>query len=415
MQLVWEELFPHLVLVPATGAPTMLFHRGSSPLHPGSESRCGPSNPLSQKEIAQRGAVGACRPASAIVGIGEQRGVRQVTRTGTGQVGTASAWAPREGAVGRELWAVDLSLPAKFCAACRGNHEPANEMNPDWQPYTPKMRLSNMHMLDSKFKRALVQGALCVKLNPDSRVTPIRWLWTSPEGDSLTPSSMGQEQFCEQLALMFDGLREGHEPYRHLATSAATAFLATGSPHLLHAVPALVAPLKLGLNTCSPPLVGHTLLVIQRLLLSHPRMGPHLAPHYKHLLPVMALFRSTAAQLDLPPPFCVGPTGSFTGTGSDPEASSRSCPVCGSPVDKEHASRVARASAMRQQDSNAALADKPLPRVTKRNALQGRRSKRYVLSELITATLELMVQAGGKQGLAVVKNYVPTFEYYNPK
>lgn len=49
------------------------------------------------------------------------------------------------------------------------------------------------------------------------------------------------------------------------------------------------------------------------LLLSHPRMGSHLAPHYKHLLPIMALFKATAAPLDLPPPFCVGPTGSFTG------------------------------------------------------------------------------------------------------
>lgn len=38
------------------------------------------------------------------------------------------------------------------CHSLSGNHEPANEMNPDWQPYTPKMRLSNMHMLDSKFK-----------------------------------------------------------------------------------------------------------------------------------------------------------------------------------------------------------------------------------------------------------------------
>lgn len=38
------------------------------------------------------------------------------------------------------------------CHPLSGNHEPANEMNPDWQPYTPRMRLSNLHMLDSKFK-----------------------------------------------------------------------------------------------------------------------------------------------------------------------------------------------------------------------------------------------------------------------
>jgi hypothetical protein len=60
------------------------------------------------------------------------------------------------------------------------------------------------------------------------------------------------------------GLREGHEPYRHLATQAAIAFLETRSPHLLKAGPALVKPLRLALQTYEPSLVGHALLMLQR-------------------------------------------------------------------------------------------------------------------------------------------------------
>lgn len=60
------------------------------------------------------------------------------------------------------------------------------------------------------------------------------------------------------------GLREGHEPYRHLATQAVTAFCDTGSPALAAAVPSLIRPLRLALQTYEPSLVGHALLLLQR-------------------------------------------------------------------------------------------------------------------------------------------------------
>jgi hypothetical protein len=52
-------------------------------------------------------------------------------------------------------------------------------------------------------------------------------------------------------------------------------------------------------------------------------MGPQLAPHLKSLLPVMALFRRKHFVVHLPPPFCVGATGSFTGSGLAPESGAR--------------------------------------------------------------------------------------------
>lgn len=51
----------------------------------------------------------------------------------------------------------------------------------------------------------------------------------------------------------------------------------------------------------------------------------------------------------------------------------------------------------------------PLPLCTRTHAC------RYHMGDLIRATLELMVEAGGKGGLAAVKAVVPTFDYFNPR
>lgn len=63
---------------------------------------------------------------------------------------------------------------------------------------------------------------------------------------------------------MYAGLREGHEPYRHLATITAQVFLDTGSPFIVKAVPKLVRPLRLGLQTYEPHLAGHMMYMLQK-------------------------------------------------------------------------------------------------------------------------------------------------------
>ncbi len=40
---------------------------------------------------------------------------------------------------------------------------------------------------------------------------------------------------------------------------------------------------------------------------------------------------------------------------------------------------------------------------------------RYVLRELVDATLGAMAAAGGARGLAAIKRVVPAFDYYDPK
>lgn len=83
-----------------------------------------------------------------------------------------------------------------------GGHDLRNEMNPDWEPYSPKMRLENLREISSRFQVAFVKGDLCVQLNGGSHVQPIRWLWKDAEGNSVTPERMSKEQFCEQVRLL---------------------------------------------------------------------------------------------------------------------------------------------------------------------------------------------------------------------
>ena len=72
-------------------------------------------------------------------------------------------------------------------------------MNPDWEPYSPQNRLTNLHMIRSKFQVALVKGSLCVQQDSGSHIHPIRWLWKNEEGDPITPESFSEQQFCKQV------------------------------------------------------------------------------------------------------------------------------------------------------------------------------------------------------------------------
>jgi hypothetical protein len=85
---------------------------------------------------------------------------------------------------------------------------------------------------------------------------------------------------------VYAGVREGHEPYRYLASQAALDLLAvaaypaeqqgssrgTRSPShkpaqsqwLLEVLPQVVAAVKAGLNTMQPSLAAHMMLMLQR-------------------------------------------------------------------------------------------------------------------------------------------------------
>eukprot|EP00200_Dunaliella_tertiolecta_P002719 CAMPEP_0202337344 /NCGR_PEP_ID=MMETSP1126-20121109/56_1 /ASSEMBLY_ACC=CAM_ASM_000457 /TAXON_ID=3047 /ORGANISM="Dunaliella tertiolecta, Strain CCMP1320" /LENGTH=534 /DNA_ID=CAMNT_0048927501 /DNA_START=182 /DNA_END=1787 /DNA_ORIENTATION=- len=348
------------------------------------------------------------------------KAAKQVKGKGAGQMNAEGAYSCQQGHRARELWPRDIALPPQYCAGCRGQHDPAKERNPAWEPYTPAARLKGLNLLGTRFTWALERRQLCVTLNDGSRVKPVRWTWRvkDAEGDEVLaqPANLSKQDFVNQLALMFDGLREGHEPYRHLATEAVHAFLRTHSPHLKAAATECLPGLRLALQTYEPSLAGHALLMLQCLIHSHHAVGRTIAPHISQLLPAMALLRPKHFVVHLPPPFCVGPAGSFSGNGMAPEAGRRRCHVCNVPVDKEYASMCSNVRAANAALANPHLLGEPVAaKDHKRHPLKGRSSKKYHLSRLIDSTLDLLVQHGGKQALQAVKSAIPTYSYFDPK
>ncbi|GIM01709.1 hypothetical protein Vretimale_6449 [Volvox reticuliferus] len=324
---------------------------------------------------------------------------------------------PRLGSCGQ--WSCFRSRP--------GGHEASKVGNPEWQPYSPAVRLGNLQMLDTKFRRAMRKGLLCFKLS-ESLWQPVQW--------SVQPTVMPVEQFRQQLALAFDGVREGHEPFRFLASRAVEDLLAaamTRGSQVAAAVPELVAPLKLCLNTMQPQLVGGLLLLLIRLLRCHPAVPVALAPYCRHLLPGLAVFRSHRRLLELPAPVCLPPTGSFSGSGAPHGSVSRSCRICGVPVYREYekaagwelevpkplvwgtpeAAAIAQAGLGNKPAAAPAAAVEPSAAAAKR--LPGRMCRRYTLESLIEEVLGLMAASGGETASRVIRNYVPGFTYYPPQ
>lgn len=321
------------------------------------------------KELLQRQAAAAVRPASAIVGLGEHRGkavarndpsaagarelglplslqdpVQQAAMAAEHDAAAAHA-APDHGRV--EMLPREL-VQGAYCAGCRGEHKHENERSDGWQPYTPAMRLENLHALSSRFQVAFWRGELPVAISDDViSVSPFteylkRWRredreaaalqvgleeyvatrrekkffaqqavrWTASVQSSqltaadghqvtaepLTPATMGADHFRRFLPLLMEGVREGHEPFRRLATNAVMELLDTRSEHLLPALPKCVLPLKRALETYEPSLVGHAMLVLQAVLAAHPGAGRVLTPYYGHFCPIMGLFRWAACQ-----------------------------------------------------------------------------------------------------------------------
>eukprot|EP00983_Pelagomonas_calceolata_P014826 470870-Pelagomonas_calceolata.AAC.1 len=139
----------------------------------------------------------------------------QVKGKGAGQMNAEGAYSCQQGHRARELWPRDIALPPQYCAGCRdqwtswlsslkqwkyktgrvgnvprilpsvittssfrhvhaiGQHDPAKERNPAWEPYTPAARLKGLNLLGTRFTWALERRQLCVTLNDGSRVKPV--------------------------------------------------------------------------------------------------------------------------------------------------------------------------------------------------------------------------------------------------
>ncbi|KAK9816816.1 hypothetical protein WJX72_005340 [[Myrmecia] bisecta] len=319
--------------------------------------------------------------------------------------------AQRSGPWQRELYPQDMVNPPEYdyCVNCRGPHSENKVHNLSWQPYTVEQRLGGLHKLRTRFQEAHERGSLPVKLH-GSLQNKVEWIQETVEGGTLTPERMTQEDYNTILPLLFEGAREGHEPYRFLAVEAASAMLAAGRGKSTAVVPSLIAPIRLALSTFEPSLVAGMLQLIQRLIKSSPRVGAALVPHFQKLTPVMSAWQHRQQAVQLPPAGCVPSTGGFAGSGGRPGACNTHCYVCGVHVGKEEKAAKDMRKALQARRDNAHLQAEPLPKPAISRLAMGRTGRRYVMAELVGETLECMVNFGGPAALAAMKRCVPTYD-----
>ncbi|KAF4699038.1 hypothetical protein FOZ63_026319 [Perkinsus olseni] len=133
----------------------------------------------------------------------------------------------------------------------------------------------------TQFKKMYERGDLPVMIKHGAR-SYLEW--------KVPISKLDYQHF---LPVFIDGMREKSEPYRFVAREGSLTLLREGNEaKILSAVPQLVAPLKQALNTRDPDTVVNTLHVLQLLAKTSPLVGESLVPYYRHLLPILNIFKA---------------------------------------------------------------------------------------------------------------------------
>jgi hypothetical protein len=134
-------------------------------------------------------------------------------------------------------------------------------------------------IVETEFRRFYDRGDLPIQIMG----TRISW---KAEIDKL--------DYHHYLPIFFDGLREKEDPYRFLAVQGCYDLLEKGGSKILPVVPQLIIPIKTGLNTRDPEVVGTILKVLQYLVQPSTceMVGEAMVPYYRQILPVFNIFKS---------------------------------------------------------------------------------------------------------------------------
>ncbi|EGR28934.1 hypothetical protein IMG5_166540 [Ichthyophthirius multifiliis] len=133
----------------------------------------------------------------------------------------------------------------------------------------------------SEFRRYYDRGDLPIKVDHQGSVNKIIWK-ISPE----------QLDYHHYLPIFFDGLREKMDPYRFLAILGTYDLLEKGANKILPVIPQLIIPIKTGLNTRDPEIIGILLKILQKLVVSGDMIGEALVPYYRQILPIFNLYKN---------------------------------------------------------------------------------------------------------------------------
>ncbi|XP_071800595.1 parkin coregulated gene protein-like [Asterias amurensis] len=133
----------------------------------------------------------------------------------------------------------------------------------------------------SVFKKLYDRGDLPIVLKHDSMGNKIIW--------KVEIETLDYHHF---LPVFFDGLTEMEHPYSFFAYQGISDLLEHGGTKILPVVPQLIIPIKEALNTRNKQVVCTSLKVLNCLVESADLVGEALVPYYRHILPVLNLFKN---------------------------------------------------------------------------------------------------------------------------
>jgi hypothetical protein len=106
-----------------------------------------------------------------------------------------------------------------------------------------------------------------------------------------------QLDYHHYLPIFFDGLREKHDPYRHLAIQGTFEMLEKGGSKVLPVIPQVIIPIKTALNSRDPDVICVMLKMLQKLVSCGDMIGEALVPYYRQILPVLNIFKQRNVNL----------------------------------------------------------------------------------------------------------------------
>jgi hypothetical protein len=224
-------------------------------------------------------------------------------------------------------------VPSRFCVHCRGPHLKGGPPHPH---YTIADRYKGLSIDVTEFAKQHKAGGLPAAKD-NGLMQAIRWKVAGAPAVGVDVATW--------LPIFIDGARELTEPLRMIAVQGAKAMMRLPSSRVVPLVPALVAPLRTGLNTFEPSTVAAALDLLRFLLLTHRGACDALmaCDGFRRMLPVQNLMRKSRVK---------------TRVGYDLK-------VVG--------------------------------------------GKQVILGELIAEVLLLMEKQGGDKGTALIKSYIPTY------
>jgi len=153
---------------------------------------------------------------------------------------------------------------------------------PKKPPSTNAYKVRGIKNLKTEFKRQYDRGDLPLYIALSKTKRRIAW-----------KVHYGDVNFVKFLPIFFEGIQEKRDPLNFLAKNGTLELLEyIDLPTLIESLPEVMRNIYASFDSNDKEIICDTIKCVQKLVLTHPGVGPELVPYYRYLLPGMRLFVS---------------------------------------------------------------------------------------------------------------------------